>query len=438
MRIVLILFAISIFFTLVKTDTSSNTIDTSALHWENAHPGGAPPPPRFYPAHASYDHRWTITGGEKHSHGDQSSSVYTDMWDYDFAENKWINRTVEMADEGWYISKSWRSAVYRRSENQFLLWGGRRSETDVVHILQPVEDPQTSPLPTEWIEQLAPFPSLHVAGYAWFLYGTYPQYLYVFGGIDYFSSGTAYGRAKIFKYELDSELPWKELTNTDIEGQYPIARYMHAGAYRSQDNSWYMFGGTTDLYEGQHLNDLWRFSVVEENWEQIIHAGDCIPQPRAAHSVVITPDGMGLFVFGGVQYSLGSLNDLWMFHFSSKQWLKYNTGGWDNNYRDGHAATVWVDPVTSIPWMYVFGGDNTEDKEEVEQSDQLFRISLGDTGCTYHSYEDCKYVDLDCGVSAGFFKKNMAAMVVLVVVLSFCVTGLLIVGIRVLQKPQLE
>jgi N-acetylneuraminic acid mutarotase len=81
----------------------------------------------------------------------------------------------------------------------------------------------------------------------------------------------------------------------------------------------YVFGGKDN--DDEKLNDLWRFDLETEVWEEIIAApGSQKPIGRYGHSSA-TYNGH-LIVFGGIHEITKELNDLYIFNFQTNQWRR--------------------------------------------------------------------------------------------------------------------
>eukprot|EP01089_Gocevia_fonbrunei_P013174 TRINITY_DN32_c0_g1_i2.p1 TRINITY_DN32_c0_g1~~TRINITY_DN32_c0_g1_i2.p1 ORF type:complete len:285 (+),score=71.52 TRINITY_DN32_c0_g1_i2:553-1407(+) len=273
------------------------------------------------------------------------------------------------------------------------------------------------------------FPGGVNAGYTWLTYGTYPQFLYSFGGTpDY----EAVGIAKTYRHQLDSDSEWVELFEPWVAGSPPNARYFHSAVYRSFDNSWYVYGGTSNVFSGNNFADLWRFSLNLEVWEEIVVAGECKPSGRSLHAAAIMPDGTGMFVYGGIENAFEALSDLWMFHFVSKKWVKFETSGWDlRNQRDGHAMAIWLDKRTGVSWLYVFGGDEGQDTPI--QYNDMHRLSLADYGCTFGSVASCTNVDWSCTATVSTGGRKQTILIVVGLIIFVAVLTGLVFGIKEYQ-----
>eukprot|EP01089_Gocevia_fonbrunei_P016415 TRINITY_DN5074_c0_g7_i1.p1 TRINITY_DN5074_c0_g7~~TRINITY_DN5074_c0_g7_i1.p1 ORF type:complete len:448 (-),score=84.53 TRINITY_DN5074_c0_g7_i1:3-1346(-) len=407
-----------------ESDLSSETSDTT-LFWEQLFPEGLIPEERFLPAHDSKDNIWTIVGGEKHGFEDTPNVIFQDVWNYNFLLNTWVDKTKGIQNQ--ISSSTWRSGVYT-TEGYFVVWGGRAASTGYLSILDPDF--------TYWTSEQAYIPVPQLAGQSMFSYAkneSAEEYVYVFGGTEEFST---YGEAAMYRYKLGSLQDWEQLGTHDTDAHNkPAGRYFASLAYRSQDNSWYLFGGTRNVYTGDHLNDIWRYSLDVKKWEEVIVSGECKPSKRALHAAAISPDGTGMFVYGGLHTDIQN-DDLWMFHFNSKTWVEFDTAQLNTTIdiqRYGHSMKIWQDPMTEETWLYTFAGYEATSYmmsfvDEVEQFNDIRRISLDDIGCSLDDIETCKHVKPNCDGLYDVKKWEVELVFAFVILAIVCVGVLVVVG----------
>ena len=79
----------------------------------------------------------------------------------------------------------------------------------------------------------------------------------------------------------------------------------------------YIFGGRDD--DNMKLNDLWRFDIATNVWQEIKQSGNA-PTPRSGHSCDIF-EGQYLIIFGGILEITKELNDLHLFDLTKKKWV---------------------------------------------------------------------------------------------------------------------
>ena len=97
----------------------------------------------------------------------------------------------------------------------------------------------------------------------------------------------------------------------------PPARYYHATAVvvaNGTDERLLLFGGF--MQNDTALDDTWLLTP-ELDWIRVLGAA---PPPRAGHTLVVTPDGAGVVLFGGLNTSKQLLNDVWYFDLTELRW----------------------------------------------------------------------------------------------------------------------
>mmetsp|Transcript_11067 Transcript_11067/g.16823 ORF Transcript_11067/g.16823 Transcript_11067/m.16823 type:complete len:82 (+) Transcript_11067:981-1226(+) len=80
----------------------------------------------------------------------------------------------------------------------------------------------------------------------------------------------------------------------------------------------YIFGGADN--DNKKLNDIWRFDLHNEEWEQLaIKQSKNIPIGRSGHSCSLF--GSYLVIFGGFFDVTRELNDLFLFDLHQSRWI---------------------------------------------------------------------------------------------------------------------
>jgi hypothetical protein len=114
----------------------------------------------------------------------------------------------------------------------------------------------------------------------------------------------------LWSLDLDTST-WTQL---DPAGPLPTPRDNVRGFFDTSRGGWVLFGGQE--FDGP-VNDLWFYSVVENEWSEVALApGSPVPPARvgAVHFVRETATAFELYVHSGVASEGGSgglLNDLW-------------------------------------------------------------------------------------------------------------------------------
>jgi len=149
-------------------------------------------------------------------------------------------------------------------------------------------------------------------------------------------------------------------------GALPDERTYHSSV--SYDRSMLVFGGAPPFPSfakwgmgagagGTASNDLYRYDVDSDAWEQI-EAGGAVPSGRHGHSALVA--GHSMYVFGG--YGGSSNNDLFRLNLGTWEWEELLPQGARPCPRWRHAA------VLEEGMMYVYGG-NTRDADSQNLSD---------------------------------------------------------------------
>lgn len=125
------------------------------------------------------------------------------------------------------------------------------------------------------------------------------------------------------------------------QGDRPSKRCLHAGAYDTQSDQLFIFGGQRN----GPLGDLWSFNPTTQVWRPLPSG----PAPRKFTSLIYAPRQHQLWLFGGSgEFVFG---DVWAFDLETERWLEMTPDQATPQPRERHAAT-WV-PGRG---MVVFGG----------------------------------------------------------------------------------
>ncbi|XP_071393059.1 actin-fragmin kinase isoform X2 [Centroberyx affinis] len=131
--------------------------------------------------------------------------------------------------------------------------------------------------------------------------------------------------------------------------QSPCDRYKHACC--TYDGDVYVLGGR----DTHCLRDFWRYSVVRNEWTELVCTGEAAPEELEEHSMV-AHEGF-LYVFGGMLDSAYTewRCPLWVFHIAKQKWVhwqgkKSSPQTQMPTNRKGHSAVVFGSA------MFVYGG----------------------------------------------------------------------------------
>lgn len=142
-----------------------------------------------------------------------------------------------------------------------------------------------------------------------------------------------------WSFSLDSD-SWQDL---GPDGPRPRKRCLHMGAYDSNGDRLFIYGGQS----GGDLGDLWAFDLNAKAWREIVSMTK--PGARRFASMVYDSSQKRLLVFGGRGSEV--FGDLWAFDTQQERWVELVIEGEQPAARDSHSA-VWV-PGQG---MYIFGG----------------------------------------------------------------------------------
>uniref|UniRef100_UPI003AAE23CE leucine-zipper-like transcriptional regulator 1 homolog isoform X1 n=2 Tax=Centroberyx gerrardi TaxID=166262 RepID=UPI003AAE23CE len=131
--------------------------------------------------------------------------------------------------------------------------------------------------------------------------------------------------------------------------QSPCDRYKHACC--TYDGDVYVLGGRNN----HCLRDFWRYSVVRNEWTELVCTSEAAPEELEEHSMV-AHEGF-LYVFGGMLDSAYTewRCPLWVFHIAKQKWVhwqgkKSSPKTQMPTNRKGHSAVVFGSA------MFVYGG----------------------------------------------------------------------------------
>ena len=80
----------------------------------------------------------------------------------------------------------------------------------------------------------------------------------------------------------------------------------------------WVFGGRDE--DNNKLNDLWRFDIAANVWQEVRPVDGIYPLERSGHCCDVY-EGQYMVVFGGIYEITKELNDLHMFDFAKRKWV---------------------------------------------------------------------------------------------------------------------
>lgn len=135
--------------------------------------------------------------------------------------------------------------------------------------------------------------------------------MYLFGGSGPRSKGQGDASPHpLWSLDMKS-LRWEQVVS---RGELPQTRDDHS-AVLYDGNSLVVFGGFVD---GERTNEILRYYIRENKWEEVVVRGDDCPKPRAGHSAVV--HGHNMVIFGGRDEDSDKLNDVWLFNLQNYTW----------------------------------------------------------------------------------------------------------------------
>ena len=133
----------------------------------------------------------------------------------------------------------------------------------------------------------------------------------VFGGF------TEVGRSNnVWIFDTD-ESTWTLREHKDPK-MTPCPRTGH-GAVVIEDDMW-VFGGHADEGEKEKLNDVWRYNIPSNTWEQVTGIDDKdLPQERSGHAMAVYKHFF--IIHGGIFEITKELDDTYLFNTQTKKFI---------------------------------------------------------------------------------------------------------------------
>jgi N-acetylneuraminic acid mutarotase len=141
--------------------------------------------------------------------------------------------------------------------------------------------------------------------------------MYVFGGgRDDFSTGRATFYNDLHRLDVRTHT-WTPLAPV---GEAPAPRAFAAGAAQPSTRRMFVFGGSTFDVQGtqfQPFDDLWAYSAMTNRWTRLGQAGG---GPSARSGSTMWAVGDLLYIFGGIDATFTTLNELWVYDLRRGSW----------------------------------------------------------------------------------------------------------------------
>lgn len=92
-------------------------------------------------------------------------------------------------------------------------------------------------------------------------------------------------------------------------GTPPSKRQRSSIAYDKSSSSVFIYGGFEDMSE--YYEDIWRFDLVSNTWEELISPSRLTPGPRVSSFMHVLEESRSILLFGG-NTQRGPISDLWL------------------------------------------------------------------------------------------------------------------------------
>lgn len=168
---------------------------------------------------------------------------------------------------------------------------------------------------------------------------------------------------------------WMQVTvDSTPEAKMPQGRYFH-GADILQ-HTFFIYGGLAGVSKNENnigdsvLSDFWKFSLVNQRWQELEPTSAVRPPPLAGHTLTLVKDNDHdiLVLIGGFSPQHGLAHLTYKFNLTTAEWITVNSKGSAPIGIYGHSA-VYHSASQSI---YIFGGYIFVDNEITRMSNKLF------------------------------------------------------------------
>jgi hypothetical protein len=186
--------------------------------------------------------------------------------------------------------------------------------------------------------------------------------LVIYNDNDVFMFGGDGGDSGYYNDLWDFDITYQNWTLLTMGGDKPSARSFYGMVVYG--DSIYLFGGEES--DGTELNDLWRYDIIGNVWEEIVPADLAKPPVRSVLTMEVL-EGK-IYIFGGTYGVFQTLNDIWEYDPVENVWRRlFSTILDTREKRVGFDTVVHDDSV-----IYLYGG------LEIDISSGPYVSSLGD------------------------------------------------------------
>lgn len=174
---------------------------------------------------------------------------------------------------------------------------------------------------------------------------------------------------------------WMQVTvDSTPEAKMPLGRYFHGADIQHSKQNIFVFGGLTGPQQRNDsesiLDDFWKFSLINQRWQEIEPRGEFRPPKLAGHTLTLVKDGEhdALILIGGFSPKNGLSHLAFAYNLTTMHWNVLVARGSSPTGIYGHSS-VYHSVSQSV---YVFGGYVFDANGHTEMSNKLFALNVPD------------------------------------------------------------
>ncbi len=252
------------------------------------------------------------------------------MWKLDLGTNGWSQITPANTPP---TARYTQNAHYDSVNNRMIIWSGQGAAQSLFNDVW-----SYSFASNQWTQL---WPDGNTAGVPMKRYGTASVFDPVNRDFVTFAGFTNTGRFEdTWTFNIDN-MTWQERTNNP----HPPKRCLHAAVFARDQRKMVMYAGQHDT--GYH-DDIWTLNIDNYTWQNV--TPQFRPSARFWNSTVYTGNG-NIIIFGGLNSQ--AQNDLWKFSMNNNQWEQISQTGNIPGRRWGHSGIY----IPSQDRMIIFGGE---------------------------------------------------------------------------------
>lgn len=170
---------------------------------------------------------------------------------------------------------------------------------------------------------------------------------------------------------------WMQVTvDSTPEAKMPAGRYFHGADIHHSKQNIYIYGGLAGRDNNNYaLNDFWKFSLINQRWQEVDEKSDNNPPPPlAGHTLTLVRDNEHdvIYLVGGFSPQNGLTHLFYIFNLTTAEWSIMSAKGSPPVGIFGHSAVFH----TASDNIYVFGGYVFHDNEQTQMSNKLYVYNL--------------------------------------------------------------